>query len=219
MKKLILSILVSIICILLNATSTIKSTNFQETSELKSLQDTPSVVIKSLENSEIDLSVFEPEKLDSQPTEASTTYNIYTPPLKNKNNFYYRGTNILNIDKDLVHVLDSTFNNDTLYNYLEEYLSVYAEYTNKITHSFNSEYKKFQREKQLEATAYLAWPTLLILCLIVLIIYYKKEDPAEVTPIAALLLIASIIGTIMTFPDILILIQGAEYSVINSIGS
>jgi hypothetical protein len=213
MKKIFFSILVSILCVLLNATSTVKSNNI-ENNKGYSVSEKANSEDKSSNAVEIELNSQRPEKSDSVGLEPGITYIFKVPDINNKNYFSPENSYTLGINDKLIHVLDSTFNNDSLYGYLERFFINYERETRNEYH----DYRVFQREKKLEAIAHLIWPSFLIICLFYIFTHYEEGNITDKVHYAMLLSIALLIGTIITVPDIIIMIKGIDYSVINSLG-
>lgn len=236
-KRLILIIVISLVC-LFKTTFAIESTIVTESIRLNSpaiyaqenvslgkeegsvkVAKTPLAIINTQKhkNSEIEL---RPDALGSWPASGEEPginyYYFKTPKINNKNNIYYKGNYKLEVPKELIHLLDSVTSKDSLYKLLEEYNDTYAEYTNTIIYTLKYEFKRFQREKKLESGINLVWPLAAILSLILIITYYDEE---QVRHPLTLFFIVAVVMTFIHLPNILMLINGVEYSVINALGS
>lgn len=229
MKRLILSIIVSLLCVL-NTIFAVESNgdlvpkNYIS-SELALMSSIPTTKIKTYSTVKKDLTFNHPELSDSDEGETSVNYNIWTPPIKNTNKFYYKGSYVLNIDNKMMHILDSLVNTDSLYTLLNEAVSnnkattlKKLEYIDNIVESIPIITKKFQEEKRLEAKANLVWPLTAIISLI-FIATYRNEDNSDLTHYLKIILIAAMIGTFITLPEIIVLLKGIDYSVLNRLGN
>ena len=227
MKRLVLYIVISLLCLLKQTTFAIESSSETKQITLSSLEDhIKEGFVPSINASLIDIQKNGTTEYELRPNtqkswlqlgeEPSINCYFSAPPINNKNNIYYKGNYKLEVSEDLIHLLDSVTNVDNLYDILEDYLSVYSEYTNITKHTITYELKRFREEKKLEATVNLVWPLTVIISLIFIFIYYDKES---IRHPFTLLCIAAVIMTFNTLPDILIMLKGAEYSVINALGN
>lgn len=234
MKKLFVSILISLICVLSNIIFAAESITVIKSNKLSSPEahaqknisfgkeegsvktiNIPLIEInkQKRESNGIELESVDQESWLTSDMEPVINYNFIPPTINNK--IYYNGKYKLEVDSGLMKILSGVSNIDNISEILDIYVSTYIVTTDKMQYIINKELKKFERERRLEAKINLIWLSLLILSLIFIIIY-QEEDYIR-NPLV-LISIASLIFTILNLPDIIILFKGIDYSVLNSLG-
>lgn len=140
---------------------------------------------------------------------------LESPPDKNYNYFSYRGEHTIGLDSTTTRLVDSLLNTLSTLTILDEFVQNNNEQINMVLKGFKKEYERFQEEKRLEAKAHLAWPSLVIVCIALLIPLYRKDT---LRYILVLLIIAGVVGTLGSLADWIILLKGYDFSLLNEIG-